>query len=110
MEITTFSLLGAVIEVVQERGEDFVYFGSCHYVIASGPSCLFGRALFKLGVSIDALYEGDKGQWSLREFLANEGMHPLDADAFVDAQYNQDHEMPYGEVLTKLVAKLNLSE
>lgn len=110
IDITTHSLLGAVTEVVQERGEHFVYVSACWYVQNEEPSCLFGRALHKLGVSIDTLYDGDCGGWSLRLFLANEGLPPRDADAFSVAQFNQDHEMPYGEVLTKLVAQLKLSE
>jgi hypothetical protein len=115
MEITTYSLLGAVAEVVHEIGDDFVYNegnegASCQYVRSEAPSCLFGRALHKLGVSIDTLYCGDQGDWDLPGFLADKGLPLRDAWAFSDAQYNQDHEMQYGDVLTNLVAKLKLSE
>lgn len=73
MKIGLIELHTAIREVVEEYGEDYIYNTRresggkrCVYVNESGqPSCLIGKALFKLGVpledlaSFDGDYEGD---------------------------------------------------
>jgi len=40
----------AVIEVVHEAGEDYVFNGVCRYFNDGEPACLFGRAISKVGI------------------------------------------------------------
>lgn len=114
-KITTYSLLGAVASVVAERGADFVYVApggedvACRYVYDDQPSCLFGAAFHKLGVSMETLVDGDVGHWTVSEFLQDQGMDVDDAVAFQNAQSDQDSGYPYGDVLTILTDRLALS-
>lgn len=108
--ITREDALRALEEVVAEAGEDYVYQPpnqglTCVYVADGRPSCLVGRALFRLGVSIETLH------WLDREFggfycrdLNDELPEKIPMDesaaiAFARAQERQDARCSWGEAL-----------
>lgn len=117
--LSTYSLLGALAEVVTERGEDFIYErpggeDSCYYVWGDEPSCLFGAALYRLGLSLNELSSYDPSGFAgtgvgLDTVLQQYGINKVDAEAFQEAQDNQDYGLPYGVVLDLLIRALQLS-
>lgn len=78
--ITAATALEALREVVSEEGSDYIYpdkspSGSCYYIkpgTKDTPSCGVGRALRRLGVSIDFLRGAEGvGAWSLSNLHSN---------------------------------------
>jgi hypothetical protein len=106
VSLTTASLFAAIEEVVAEAGPDFVYESpvpsECLYLYNDVPSCLFGKALDKLGIDRATLVSGDNGHWGLSDLPAEFGMGYDAANAFQQAQSRQDHGHSYGDVLDEL--------
>lgn len=121
-EITAEALVAATFEVLEERGDDFVYVkegpdvgyadvageGSCVYSADGGEtgSCLFGKALIeKLGVEYHTYWEDRPIQSVLEDLLTRED-HLRVAAKLGHAQASQDGGKPYGEVKDYLRAAL----
>lgn len=106
VSLTTASLFAAVEEVVAETGPDFVYEspvpGECLYLYNGTPSCLFGKALDKLGMDRRTLESGDNGHWGLSDLPTEFGMDYKAAEAFKEAQREQDNGHSYATVLDQL--------
>lgn len=115
--ITKESLLEAVTLVVAERGPDYVYDEgtpsadtgegpTCYYRIDGVGSCVFGRALMNMGYTLRRTYEfaSITSVFDRLDVPATE--HRL-RNAAARAQNNQDHGMPYGEMLEQFKADLN---
>lgn len=112
-QITVQDVAKAALEVIDDRGDDFVYeprevsyaFNpTCRYSDDGGEtgSCLFGAALIdKLGVKYDPSWEGQPigmllSGLGVPTFWPNSS-HDLD-----DIQASQDSASPYGELRSRL--------
>jgi len=113
--ITKQQALDALAEVVAEMGEGYVYsradgeevhqFG-CQYAINGEPSCIAGRAIFKLDPELFekfAQYEVDEEEsfpiCDVNENLDDVGIEPDALRVFQEAQEQQDCLETYGFAL-----------
>lgn len=105
LDVNLDDLIAAVREIVAEDPK-FVYktipvpySSSCFYERNGKPSCLIGRALFKIGVSIETLAEMDKDHPEQADGTAITSYFPNNADDRVRwleiVQDRQDMEYEY---------------
>ena len=102
----------AEVQKIAAKNPDYVYpkrpeeFPACAYQRNGEPSCIVGKALFKLGVDVDTLEGFDSGG----ESGINEILCELDGELFdlsdttgltevVLVQSKQDQEVPWGEAV-----------
>lgn len=109
---TSAEFVQAVRDTVAEYGADYVYetptpHAACVYRSDGKPSCLFGHALDRLGVTqgADDLSLNDIG--TINEVLVRLGYgYPPVRHAALVAQGLQDSGMKWGEVLEEFEAAL----
>jgi hypothetical protein len=91
--------LNALRKVVAERGEDFVYEGSCVYQFEGQPACIVGHVLAHLLPEWWRSTEIVKQNLSAFQ-LSQCGLATADAaDALEAAQVAQDTGLTWGEAL-----------
>ena len=109
IQITPGIVAAGLTALVAQEGEDYVYeqgeSGRCDYVRDGKPSCIIGRFLADLGVSLERLKLADEpvsgtAALTLLEELQDEGVvDPLILKvikALGTAQCKQDNEYPWG--------------
>jgi len=102
-------------EVVDERGEDFIFGDECQYQKNGVPSCLVGRVLAKKGASMDLLYAADhlaSGDSTVGAVVSSGLIATDQRTAFLlgQAQALQDDRVPYGFVLREALESAELAD
>ena len=107
MHATVEDIRTSMQKIIDVEGEDFVYVipnqeelgshAACLYVHDDKPSCLIGRVLHDLGMSLEDLsqYEGQDASMPAEAFGVSEHV----ADALTTAQFVQDTGETWGDAL-----------
>lgn len=118
--ITTQQVTDAITAIVAEAGEGFVYIApgnKCVYVHNGEPSCIVGRTLAKLGITIETLepfdtlcHGGAAGAHTVIASLVDAGIEFDDPDTIASAlraaQSEQDDGARWGYALETYRASL----
>jgi len=94
--------IDAIRAVVAEAGPAHVYdrIGSCRYVRDGKPDCLIGRALARIGVSVERLADNEgTGAYEVMDSLG--GFSHVVMKAAESAQDVQDGGAPWGYALQR---------
>lgn len=109
----------AMIDVVHEAGDKYVFSGVCQYFRGDEPACLIGRALFKLGITSEVFGSlrngrgGDYNSTGAFTLLTVLGYDSLIAEAANKAQRIQDgrtsrcEKGTWGEALNAFLLELD---